>query len=162
MPVIMLLISSSLYTDTALKCNDILLSFSSIQLSATGRLLDNTHMCYEYRTPLLPGQLRQTWQSDLSVTSTVDRWRHSEYSCCSHTSRSYSLHTHTCCQGQNSGLTFRPDRARCIFICWRQLHTGQWPNGEALLGHRRKWWANSFVFIQCMVVPRIHVWGYIP
>ena len=40
-----------------------------------------------YRTPLLPGQLRQPRQSDLSVTSTlqsVNRWRHNEYSSCSH------------------------------------------------------------------------------
>ena len=44
---------------------------SSIQLSATGRLLDITHMCNEYRTPLLPGQLRQPRQYDLRVTSTL-------------------------------------------------------------------------------------------
>ena len=42
-------------------------SSSSIQLSATGRLLDITHMCYEYTIPLLPGQLRQPRQVDLSV-----------------------------------------------------------------------------------------------
>ena len=29
---------------------------SSIQLSATGRLLDITYMCYEFRTPLFPAQ----------------------------------------------------------------------------------------------------------
>ena len=60
---------------------------SSIQLSATGRLLDNSIMCYEFRTPLLPGLFRQTKQSDLSVTSTlqsVSRWRYNEYSCCPH------------------------------------------------------------------------------
>ena len=37
--------------------------------------------------PLLPGLFRQTKQSDLSVTSTlqsVNRWRHNEYSCCPH------------------------------------------------------------------------------
>ena len=63
------------------------MSSSSIQLSATGRLLDNTSMCYEFRTPLLPGPFRQPKQSDLSVTSTlqsVNRWRHNEYSCCPH------------------------------------------------------------------------------
>ena len=60
---------------------------SSIQLSATGRLLDITYMCYEFRTPLFPAQLLQARQSDLSVTSippSVNRWRHNEYSCCSH------------------------------------------------------------------------------
>ena len=43
---------------------------SSIQLSDTGRLLDIKHnMWYEYTTPpLLPGQLRQPRQVDLSVT----------------------------------------------------------------------------------------------
>ena len=59
----------------------------SIKLSATGRLLDITYMCYEYRTPLFPGQLLQARQSDLSVTSipqSVNRWRHNEYSWCSH------------------------------------------------------------------------------
>ena len=57
---------------------------SSIQLSATGRLLDITYMCYEFRTPLFPAQLLQARQSDLSVTSIpqpVNRWRHNEYSC---------------------------------------------------------------------------------
>ena len=60
---------------------------SSIKLSATGRLLDITYMCYEYRTPLFPAQLLQARQSDLSVTSipqSVNRWRHNEYSWCSH------------------------------------------------------------------------------
>ena len=60
---------------------------SSIQLSATGRLLDITYMCYEFRTPLFPAQLLQARQSDLSVTSipqSVNRWRHNEYSWCSH------------------------------------------------------------------------------
>ena len=60
---------------------------SSIQLSATGRLLEITYMCYEFRTPLFPAQLLQARQSDLSVTSipqSVNRWRHNEYSCCSH------------------------------------------------------------------------------
>ena len=49
--------------------------------------LDITYMCYEFRTPLFPGQLLQARQSELSVTSTqqsVNRWRHNEYSCCSH------------------------------------------------------------------------------
>ena len=62
-------------------------SSSSIKLSATGRLLDITYMCYEYRTPLFPTQLLQARQSDLSVTSipqSVNRWRHNEYSWCSH------------------------------------------------------------------------------
>ena len=70
---------------------------SFIQLSATGRLLDITLMCYEYRTPLLPCQLRQPRQSDLSVTSTlqsVNWWHHDEYSCCSHPSRFYSCGAH--------------------------------------------------------------------
>ena len=60
---------------------------SSIQLSATGRHLDITYMCYEFRTPLFPAQLLQARQSDLSVTSipqSVNRWRHNEFSCCSH------------------------------------------------------------------------------
>ena len=63
------------------------ISSSAIQLSATGRLLDITYMCYEYRTPLFPAQLLQARQSDLSVTSipqSVNRWRHNEYSWCSH------------------------------------------------------------------------------
>ena len=89
---------------------------SSIQLSATGRLLDITHMCYEYRTPLLSGQLRQPRQSDLSVTSTlqlVNRWCHNEYSCCSHPSRSYICEAHLLWRSdQLSGLMVRPDRAR--------------------------------------------------
>ena len=62
-------------------------SSSSIKLSATGRVLDITYMCYEYRTPLFPAQLLQARQSDLSVTSipqSVNRWRHNEYSWCSH------------------------------------------------------------------------------
>ena len=62
-------------------------SSSSVQLSATGRLLDITYMCYEFRTPLFPAQLLQARQSDLSVTSTpqtVNRWPHNKYSCCSH------------------------------------------------------------------------------
>ena len=42
---------------------------SSIQLSATGRLLDIRYMCYEFGTPLFPAQLLQARQSDLSVTS---------------------------------------------------------------------------------------------
>ena len=44
-------------------------------------------MCYEFKTPLLPGLFKQPKQSDLSVTSTlqsVNRWRHNEYSCCPH------------------------------------------------------------------------------
>ena len=60
---------------------------SSIQLSATGRLLDITYMCYVFRTPLFPAQLLLARQSDLSVTSipqSVSRWRHNEYSWCSH------------------------------------------------------------------------------
>ena len=60
---------------------------SSIQLSAIGRFLDITYMCYEFRTPLFPAQLLQARQSDLSVTSipqSVNWWRHNEYSCCSH------------------------------------------------------------------------------
>ena len=62
---------------------------------ATGRLLDITHMCYEYRTPLLPGQLRQPRQSDLRVTSTLlSINRHNEYPCCSHPSRSYICEAH--------------------------------------------------------------------
>ena len=47
---------------------------SSIQLSATGRLLDITYMCYEFRTPLLPGQLTQPKRYELSVTSTLQSW----------------------------------------------------------------------------------------
>ena len=49
--------------------------------------LDITYMCYEFRTLLFPAQLLQARQSDLNVTSTqqsVSRWRHNEYSCCSH------------------------------------------------------------------------------
>ena len=60
---------------------------SSIQLSATGRLLDITYMCYVFRTPLFPAQLLLARQFDLSVTSipqSVSRWRHNEYSWCSH------------------------------------------------------------------------------
>ena len=71
-------------------------SSSCIQLSAIARLLYITHMCYEYRTPLLPGQLRQPRRSDLSVTSTlqsVNQW-HNEYSCCSHPSRWYNCKAH--------------------------------------------------------------------
>ena len=48
-------------------------------------------MCYKFRTPLLPGQLKR---SDLSVTSTlqsVNWWRHIEFSCCLHPSFSYRL-----------------------------------------------------------------------
>ena len=45
------------------------LSSSSIQLSATGRLLDITYMCYVFRTPLFPAQLLLARQFDLSVTS---------------------------------------------------------------------------------------------
>ena len=54
-------------------------SSSSIQLSATGRLLGIMYMCYEFITPLLPGQFKQPKQSDLSVTSplqSVNRWRY--------------------------------------------------------------------------------------
>ena len=60
---------------------------SSIQLFATGRLLDITYMCYEFKTPLFPAQLLQAKQSDLSVTfipQSVNRWRHNEYSWCLH------------------------------------------------------------------------------
>ena len=63
------------------------LASSSIQLSATGRLLDITYMCYVFRTPLFPAQLLLARQFDLSVTSipqSVSRWRHNEYSWCSH------------------------------------------------------------------------------
>ena len=66
--------------------------------------LDNPYMCYEFRTPLLPpppwpihSWFRLPKQSDLSVTSTlpsVNRWRHNEYSCCSHPSFLYRLNTH--------------------------------------------------------------------
>ena len=66
--------------------------------------LDNPYMCYVFRTPLLPPPPWpiHSWfwrpkQSDPSVTSTlqsVNRWRHNEYSCCSHPSFSYPLHTH--------------------------------------------------------------------
>ena len=66
--------------------------------------LDNPYMCYVFRTPLLPpppwpihSWFRRPKQFDLSVTSTlqsVNRWRHNEYSCCSHPSFSYPLHTH--------------------------------------------------------------------
>ena len=62
-------------------------SSSTIQLSAAGRLLDITYMCYEFRTPLFPAQLLQARQSDLSVTSipqSVNQWRHNEYSWFSH------------------------------------------------------------------------------
>ena len=78
---------------------DSITTYSPMQLSAAGRLLDIT-------------RLRQ---SALSVTSTlqsVNRWRHNEYSCCSNPSRSY-----TCCQGQTSGLMVRPVRARCHNQC---------------------------------------------
>ena len=81
----------------ALKINTCSSSSSSIQLSAIGRLLYITHMCYEYKTPLLPGKLRQPRQSDLSVTSTlqsVSWWRHNAYSCCSHPSRPYICEAH--------------------------------------------------------------------
>ena len=66
--------------------------------------LDSPYMCYVFRIPLLPpppwpihSWFRRPKQSDLSVTSTlqsVNRWRHNEYSCCSHPSFSYPLHTH--------------------------------------------------------------------
>ena len=58
---------------------------SSVKLSAPSRLLDITHMCYEYTTPLLSGQLRQPRQDDLSVK---------KYSCCSQLSCSYSFNAH--------------------------------------------------------------------
>ena len=83
--------------DTVLFATFVSAASSSIQLSATGSLLDITHMCYEYRIPLLPGQFRKPRQSDLSVTSTlhsVNRWRHNEYLCCSHPSRSYISKAH--------------------------------------------------------------------
>ena len=73
---------------------------SSIQLSATGRLLDITYMCYEFRTPLFPAQLLQGRQSDLSVTSipqSVNRWRHNEYSWCTHPLL-FVQASHTCFQ----------------------------------------------------------------
>ena len=44
-------------------------------------------MCYVFRTPLFPAQLLLARQFDLSVTSipqSVSRWRHNEYSWCSH------------------------------------------------------------------------------
>ena len=66
--------------------------------------LDNPYLCYVFRTPLLPpppwpihSWFRRPKQSDLSLTSTlqsVNRWRHNEYSCCSHPSFSYPLYTH--------------------------------------------------------------------
>ena len=60
---------------------------SSIKFSATGRLLEITYMCYEYRTLLFPAQLLHARQSDMSVTSipqSVNRRRHNEHSWCSH------------------------------------------------------------------------------
>ena len=71
----------------SVSCSSWSAASSSIQLSATGRLLDITYMCYVFRTPLFPAQLLLARQSDLSVTSipqSVSRWRHNEYSWCSH------------------------------------------------------------------------------
>ena len=84
---------------------------SSIQLSATGRLLDIMYMCYEFRTTLLPGQLRQPKRSNLNVTSTpqsVNRWRHIEFSCYLHPSFSYRLPTHLLSRSdrRSDGLTW--------------------------------------------------------
>ena len=92
---------------------------SSIKLSATGRLLDITYMCYEYRTPLFPAQLLQARQSDLSVTSipqSVNRWRHNEYSWCPH-----PLHF---VQASNTPVV------KVRLVVWRSDLTGQ--GGEPL------------------------------
>ena len=55
----------------------------------------------------IPDKMTLVWPSTLQH---INRWRHNEYSCCSHPSCSYSF-THTCCQGQTSGLIVRPDAA---------------------------------------------------
>ena len=64
---------------------------SSIQLSATGRLLDITYMCYELRTPPPPPwpiQAAQTIWPECDLHTTVSK-----------------------------PVTVRPDRARCIYPC---------------------------------------------
>ena len=66
---------------------------SSIKLSATDRLLDITHTTTPAPSSLAnsdnPDKLTRVWPSTLQ---TVSRWRHNEYSCCSHPSFSHSFH----------------------------------------------------------------------
>ena len=63
----------------------------------TGRLLDNTHMCYEYTTPFSLANSDNTdkmnWVWPCTLQS-VNRWRHYEYSCCLHPSCSYNFKAH--------------------------------------------------------------------
>ena len=84
-------------------------------------------MCYGYTILLLPGQLRQTRQDDLSVTfhtQSVSRWRHNECSCCSHPSCTYSL-AHTCCQGQTwCSKMNRTGQSRWDLLLWK--YTSAW------------------------------------
>ena len=122
---------------------------SSIQLSATGRLLDITYMCYVFRTPLFPAQLLLARQFDLSVTSipqSVSRWRHNEYPWCSHPLHFVqALHTPV---------------VKVRLVVWRSDQTGQgalcrwpfkspapdntiyWPDADVMLGHRLRRWAS--------------------
>ena len=94
----------------------------SITLSGTGRLLDIKHMCYEYTTPLLPGQLRQPRQVYLIKNIHVAR-----------TPPFRTDPTHTCCQGQASGLTVRPDAARCVPVArFLDMLTSQEPTRQTL------------------------------
>ena len=51
--------------------------------------------------------------------STTDRLRDITHMCYEYVARTLPVRTaftHTCCQGQTSGLTVRPDAARCWFI----------------------------------------------
>ena len=103
---------------------------SSINLSATGGLIDITLMCYEYTTPpppppLWPTQTNQTsWPEPRAVVhsakpstlQTVNRWRHNEYSCCLHPSFSYSSMAHL--------LTRSDQWSDCQTWCGKMNHIG--------------------------------------
>ena len=70
---------------------------ASIKVSATGRLLDITYMCYDYTTPSSLANSDNPDKMTCSVTFhllSVNRWRHNEYSCCSHSSCSYRSNAH--------------------------------------------------------------------
>ena len=86
----------------------------------TGRLLDITHMCYEYTTPFSLANSDNTdkmtwvWPSTLqSVNRCVIMNIH--VAC---TPPVRTALRHTCCQGQTSGLTVRPDATRWVIHFW--------------------------------------------
>ena len=100
---------------------------SSIHLSATRRLLNITHICYEYRTPPPSSLANSDSPDDLTWVWSphYNQWT-GDVIMNIHVVRTPPVRTavrHTCCQGQTSGLTVRPDGSRWILLrlrhCWR-------------------------------------------